>query len=284
MQILRNKNELRAWVSMQRMERNTIAFVPTMGALHDGHLSLVRLGQQKCTRCIASIFVNPKQFGKGEDFESYPRPLEKDIAALETTRVSALYLPDALEMYPEPFHTVVSVSPMKSILEGEFRPHFFDGVATVVTKLLLQLLPDVALFGEKDYQQLQIIKTMVKDLDIPVQIFGGPTLRESDGLAMASRNVYLSAEERKKAPALYQALEYCRLEIMKQSKPVFEILEAGKKKIAEAGFDSVDYLEYRDSESLDTITSPDKPGRLLAAARLGKTRLIDNIAVERVMP
>ncbi len=279
MQILRSKNELRAWIGFQRSERNTIAFVPTMGALHEGHLSLVRLGQQKCTRTLASIFVNPKQFAPHEDFDKYPRPIEADIAKLESIRTSALYLPTPEEMYPDSFHTVVSVGGLNRILEGEFRPHFFDGVATVVSKLLLQALPDVALFGEKDYQQLLIIKTMVRDLDIPVQVVGGQTLREPDGLAMASRNVYLSADDRKKAAALYQTLEYCRLEIAKRQTPVSEILQDAEAQLVKSGFASIDYLEYRDAVTLEPVSSQATPARLLAAARIGNTRLIDNIAV-----
>lgn len=279
MHILRTKNELRAWVSLIRAERKTISFVPTMGALHDGHLSLVRLGTQRCHHALVSIFVNPSQFAPHEDFDAYPRTLEEDLKQCEKAGATAVYAPGKEDVYPEGFQTQVSVSKLKLPLEGVFRPHFFDGVATVVTKLLLQVLPDIAIFGEKDYQQLQVIYKLVEDLDIPVTILGAPTVRESDGLAMSSRNRYLSASDRTKAAALYQVLGQARKEIFDGKDSFSAILERAKENLKKAGFTAIDYVECCDAKTLETATSLGKPLRILAAAKLGNTRLIDNIAV-----
>ena len=279
MQILRNKNALRSWIAIMRSQRKSVAFVPTMGALHEGHLSLVKLGQQKCSLTIASIFVNPKQFGANEDLDKYPRTEAEDLKRLEEIKTSAVYIPTVEDIYPDGFSTQVSVGHMSKILCGVTRPVFFDGVATVVSKLLMQVLPDVALFGEKDYQQLQVIKRMVEDLDIPVTIESCATLREADGLAMSSRNRYLSASDRAIAPKLFGIMNQCRLRMLEANTAFDVILNVAKAEIITLGFDKVDYLECVDAKTLAPVVDLKSPARLLVAAYLGETRLIDNIAV-----
>ncbi len=278
MQIIRTRKALREWTGLEREEGQTVALIPTMGALHEGHLSLVEIGRRFCTRAVVSIFVNPTQFGPGEDFEKYPRTEEGDLAALEKIDADAVYMPAVQEIYPEGFATTVSVEGIGAELEGQSRPGHFDGVATVVAKLLLQCLPEVAVFGEKDYQQLHIIRRVAADLDIPVAIMGGPIVREADGLAMSSRNRYLSKEERATAPKLHAILQDMA-RIIREGKSIEAALESGKKALSEAGF-QVDYLELRDAETLQSMSVLTVPGRLLAAARLGVTRLIDNVSVE----
>jgi pantoate--beta-alanine ligase len=249
-----------------------------MGALHAGHLSLVRLARRRARRCIVSIYVNPSQFAPGEDFLSYPRDLEADRAALAGMGVDLIWAPPTETMYPDGFALrVVPGGPASAGLEDKFRPHFFGGVATVVTKLLLQCQPDIAVFGEKDYQQLKVIAALARDLDLPVKIVGGPTVRERDGLAMSSRNAYLSAGEREQAGLLYRVLTDCADKIARGVEPALAI-EQGRAALTQAGF-IVDYLAARHAETLQAI-SPRKDGpiRLLAAARLGRTRLIDNVA------
>ncbi len=268
------RSQVRAW----RAERLRIAMVPTMGALHEGHLSLCRLALAHAERLIVSIFVNPKQFAPTEDLAAYPRPFEADIAKLTEIGAHAVFAPSVLEMYPPNFSTVVHVGGVSDGLCATARPTHFDGVSTIVTKLLLQCLPDAAVFGEKDYQQLQIIKRLVRDLDILVEILPGPTLREADGLAMSSRNAYLTHNERGIAPELYRTLQ-STAEAMGAGLGVSEALEQGIAKLKSAGFDPVEYLELRDAESLEPMSAPNRPARLLVAARLGKARLIDNIAV-----
>lgn len=279
MQILRSKNALRAWIAIMRSQRRSVAFIPTMGALHEGHLSLVKLGQQRCSLTVASIFVNPKQFGPSEDLGKYPRTEAEDMKMLEAIKTSAVYMPTVQDMYPEGYASTVSVGPISKVLEGVHRPQFFDGVATVVSKLLLQVLPDVALFGEKDYQQLQVIQQLVRDLDIPVAIESGPTIRESDGLAMSSRNRYLSEKERAVAPKLHEIMSRCRLALRDGKRPFATILEESRQGIVSAGFTKLDYLECCNAVTLHPATDLKSPVRLLAAAFLGNTRLIDNIAV-----
>jgi pantoate--beta-alanine ligase len=276
--ILRSVAALREQVAVWRKAGLRIAFVPTMGALHDGHLSLVKAGLAEADRVLVSIFVNPTQFGPNEDFAAYPRTEEADVAKLRSAGANAVYAPSVEEMYPQGASTSVHVAGVSDGLCGTFRPGHFDGVATVVSKLLNQAQPDVALFGEKDFQQLQVIRRLVRDLDLPVVIRGVATLREADGLAMSSRNAYLSPIERATAPALHRVLSdaAARLQGGAEAAPV---LREGIEAIIEAGFGSVDYLELRAAEDLAPLERLDRPARLIVAARLGRARLIDNIPV-----
>lgn len=255
-----------------------VALIPTMGALHAGHMALVTRALAIADRVVASVFVNPTQFGPNEDFQAYPRRESDDARLLMKTGAHGLYAPSVEEMYPAGFATSVTVAGPSAGLCGDFRPGHFSGVATVVSKLLLQSGVDVALFGEKDYQQLQVIRRLVRDLDIPVEIEGVPTVRESDGLAMSSRNAYLTAEERVIAPALHRTLAAIA-EKVAAGRPIAEQEDWGKAQLLSAGFRSVDYLSVRDAESLGSIERLDGPARLLAAAHLGKARLIDNVPV-----
>lgn len=270
--------ELRARLADWRAKGQSIGLVPTMGALHEGHLSLVRAAQKVVNKVVVSIFVNPTQFGPNEDLAAYPRREEEDRAKLASVGAALAFVPTAEEMYPRGFSTAISVSGVSEGLCGASRPGHFSGVATVVSKLLLQVAPDVAAFGEKDYQQLQVIRRLVRDLDIPVTILPVPTVREDDGLAMSSRNAYLSAEERAAAPALYRALKDAAAAI-EGGMAVDEALAAGRQAILSAGFASIDYLELRAADGLAPMDTTGRPGRLLVAARLGRTRLIDNVAV-----
>jgi pantoate--beta-alanine ligase len=276
-QILRTLPAVRRWRAGQRGQ--SVAMVPTMGALHDGHLTLVRYARRKCDRVVVSIFVNPAQFAPHEDFGSYPRTWDADLAALKALKVDAVWAPNVATMYPEGFATkIVPGGPALAGLEDKFRPHFFGGVCTVVAKLLLQVQPDIATFGEKDYQQLKVVTAMARDLDITTRIAGVPTVREKDGLAMSSRNAYLSPEERAAAPTLNRVLKACAMRL-KKGQAFAQTLIEGEAEIEQAGF-AVDYLEARHAETLERITSiKDGPVRLLVAAKIGRTRLIDNIAV-----
>lgn len=276
--IARDVSSLRAQIAAWRAQGQRVGLVPTMGALHEGHLSLVRAAKEKCDRAVATLFVNPKQFAPHEDFERYPRDEAGDGAMLASAGCDLLYAPERAAMYPEGFSTSVIVSAVSTPLEGEFRPHFFGGVATVVTKLLLQALPDAAFFGEKDYQQLQVIKRMARDLDIPVDIEGCATVRESDGLAMSSRNAYLSADERRVAARL-NLIMHDAIKAVRAGEPVAAAEAEAARHIIAAGFTSVDYLAIRDAETLTPISDLARPARILAAAWLGKTRLIDNMAL-----
>jgi pantoate--beta-alanine ligase len=277
--VLREVAALRRNVAVWRKACERIALVPTMGALHEGHLSLVRQGKELADRVVATIFVNPTQFGPNEDLAKYPRQEEKDIALLTSVGCDLLFAPTVAEMYPEGFSTTVTVAGVSSGLCGAVRPVHFAGVATVVTKLLLQAQPDLAIFGEKDYQQLQVIKRLTRDLDIPVEILGGATVREADGLALSSRNAYLKPEERKIAPALHQAMQKAARAVL-AGEPTATASEQAVKEVLAAGFASVDYMEFRDAETLAPAERQgQRPLRLIAAARLGATRLIDNIAV-----
>jgi pantoate--beta-alanine ligase len=273
---VRTVKDLRARVKAWRQAGETVGLVPTMGALHEGHLSLVRQSRAVTDHTITTLFVNPKQFGENEDFSVYPRDETADAIKLADEGADLLFAPEAVEMYPRGSVTEVHVPGIGDLLEGEFRPGFFTGVATVVSKLLLQALPDVAIFGEKDYQQLQVIIRMAADMDIPVRIEGAPTVREADGLAMSSRNEYLSAEERKQAPELYQVLT-AMAEKIAGGDAIAEIEAAGRDHLLNAGFRQVDYLSVRDAASLSADLGS-APRRILAAAWMGKTRLIDNIA------
>jgi pantoate--beta-alanine ligase len=278
-QVLRTISALRAWAARARAKDETVALVPTMGALHAGHLGLVRLAKRKASRVVVSIFVNPAQFAPNEDFSSYPRTWGADLAALSQLKVDAIWAPSVATMYPEGFAIRIEPGgPAVAGLEDKFRPHFFGGVCTVVAKLLLQVTPDFATFGEKDYQQLKVVTAMARDLDLPTEIVGLPTVREKDGLAMSSRNAYLSADERATAPTLHRVLKECAVQI-KERRPMVDVLAVGRAKIEREGF-VVDYLEARHAETLVPITDlKNGPIRLLVAARLGRTRLIDNVGV-----
>jgi pantoate--beta-alanine ligase len=247
-----------------------------MGAIHAGHLALVAAARGDNGRVVASLFVNPKQFGPSEDFSAYPRDETADLTAFETAGVDLVFTPGVAEMYPPGFSTSIRVGGVSEGLDGAFRPGHFEGVATVVCKLLLQCLPDVAYFGEKDYQQLLVVRRMARDLDIPTRIAGVPTVREADGLALSSRNVYLSAEERRTAPLLHRVLREVAAEIAARPDAVGAALDRGLATLRAGGF-MVEYLELRDAA--DLAPAGLAPSRLLAAARLGRTRLIDNIPV-----
>ncbi len=278
-QVLRTLSAMRTWTARARGKGETVALVPTMGALHAGHLALVRLAKRRADRVIVSIFVNPAQFAPNEDFSSYPRTWDADAAALSELSVDAIWAPSVATMYPDGFATkLVPGGPALAGLEDKFRPHFFGGVCTVVAKLLLQVAPDFATFGEKDYQQLKVVTAMARDLDIPTKIVGLPTVREKDGLAMSSRNAYLSANERAAAPTLHRVLKQCAAGL-KAGQSLAATLDEGTAQIESVGF-AVDYLEARHAETLAKIaTLADGPARLLVAAKLGRTRLIDNIGV-----
>jgi pantoate--beta-alanine ligase len=271
--------ELRQAVQTLRKHGRRIALVPTMGALHEGHMSLIRAARQLADAVCVSIFVNPTQFGPNEDFDAYPRPMREDCALLEGAGVELLFAPSVREMYPDGFVTSVHVAGLTDCLCGADRPRHFDGVATVVTKLLLQTLPDVAMFGEKDFQQLLVVTRLARDLDIPTRIQGCPTWREEDGLALSSRNKYLSAEQREIAPALHQALREVAGHF-RAGEPIAPHTAGATAALLEHGFASVDYLEVRDAETLALLTQVDgRPARVFAAARLGPVRLIDHLAI-----
>jgi pantoate--beta-alanine ligase len=262
-----------------RARKATIALVPTMGALHDGHVSLVRLARRRASRVVVSIFVNPAQFAPTEDFGSYPRTWKSDLGKLAAEDVDLVWNPDVKTMYPEGFATrIVPEGPATADLEDRFRPHFFGGVATVVGKLFTQVRPDFAMFGEKDFQQLRVVARMAGDLDLGVKVMGSRTVRERDGLAMSSRNVYLSPEQRLKAPTLYRAMKESARRL-RAGDDVEAAMAGGAEIIAAAGF-ALDYFELRHAETLARVGSlKDGPARILVAAKLGNTRLIDNVAV-----
>jgi pantoate--beta-alanine ligase len=274
----RTVKALRRTVAGWRGAGDKIALVPTMGALHEGHLALVRLGRERADRVVVSVFVNPTQFAPNEDFSAYPRTLKDDSRKLRGL-ADLVFTPSVDEMYPDGSATTVSLTgPAAVALEDRFRPTHFHGVATVVAKLLIQAMPDVAIFGEKDFQQLKVVTRMARDLHLPVRIVGGATVREPDGLALSSRNRYLSPDERARAPELYRALRNCA-EAIRAGANLAETVAETREALASAGF-AVDYVEARHAETLAPIASPaDGPIRLLAAARLGPTRLIDNIPV-----
>lgn len=279
MQTIRELSALRAAVSALRAAGGRVALVPTMGALHAGHLALVAEARRRADAVVASIFVNPKQFGPNEDLAAYPRRELADARMLEDAGCSLLWLPPVEQMYPEGFGTNVSVAGLGDMLDGRARPGHFDGVATVVTKLLNQVSPDIALFGEKDYQQLTIIRRLVADLDLGIEIVGIPTQRDADGVALSSRNAYLSDEDRRIARMLPRALGDAARSIQR-GEDVVSVLEAAVRRLQSAGFDSVDYVELRTADTLEAVERLAGAARLLAAARIGSTRLIDNVAVE----
>ncbi|HKX10091.1 MAG TPA: pantoate--beta-alanine ligase [Stellaceae bacterium] len=275
---VRTVSELRRVVSGWRSAGERVALVPTMGALHRGHLALVERGRTFCPRVVASLFVNPTQFGANEDFSRYPRDEARDAALLAGAKCDLLYAPDVAEMYPGGFAASVDPGPIAERQCGPFRPGHFAGVATVVSKLLLQSQADVALFGEKDFQQLQVIRRVARDLDIPVAVEGVPTVRESDGLALSSRNVYLTPGQRAVAPALYRTLAEMARRI-EAGEGIAEVSAAGLETVRAAGFTSIDYIDVADAETLRPLERLDRPGRILCAVWLGKTRLIDNVGV-----
>jgi pantoate--beta-alanine ligase len=277
--LIRTLPALKRAIEDFRRERRTTALVPTMGALHAGHLALVRSAQRRADRVIVSIFVNPTQFAPHEDLQAYPRTLATDLADLSKASVDLVWAPDTKTMYPEGFATRIVPSGTASAgLEDRFRPHFFAGVATVVAKLLIQCEPDIAMFGEKDYQQLKVVTQLVRDLGLKSRIVGVPTVREKDGLALSSRNRYLSESERQIAPVLHKVLKDSAAKIA-AGKSIADVLNEGSAVITDAGF-VLDYLEARHAATLAPVsTRKDGPIRLLVAGRIGKTRLIDNLAV-----
>lgn len=283
--VARTRDELRGRMKRWRKTGARIGFVPTMGALHEGHLSLVRTALAHCDRVVASIYVNPQQFAPGEDFESYPRSEANDLEILTAIGCDLAYCPQTSEMYPEGSVTTVHVEELSDLLDGVHRPHFFYGVTTVVARLFTHVAPDVAVFGDKDFQQLQIIKRMVRDLGFVIEVIGGEIIREPDGLAMSSRNAYLSPDERRIASALFAALHRAgkRIGI---GVPVSEACAEARAYLTASGMSSIDYIEAVDPATL--VSFPDTPaetgleGRLLGAVWLGKTRLIDNLSFSRV--
>ena len=279
MEVVRTIAELRQHTSRWRIAGQTIGLIPTMGALHKGHLSLIKLAQGKCDRVIATIFVNPRQFLPNEDFDEYPRNEESDIQKLIEMGVDLLFAPKAPEMYQPDASTTVVISKLTDCLCATSRPGFFDGVGTVVTKLLIQALPDLAIFGEKDYQQLLVIKRLTRDLDIPVEIIGAPTIREADGLAVSSRNVYLSQTNRETASKVFEILKKTATAIALRNDVLAACKEARKELIL-AGLSEIDYFEARHSKTLELIQNFENNGRLFAAVWLGSTRLIDNLEIK----
>jgi pantoate--beta-alanine ligase len=277
--VIRALPALKRAIADFRARHCKIALVPTMGALHAGHLALVRAAQRRADRVIVSIFVNPTQFAPHEDLNTYPQTFDADLAALAALKTDLVWAPSVAAMYPAGFATrIVPEGPAGAGLEDAFRPHFFTGVATVVAKLLIQCEPDIAMFGEKDYQQLKVVTQLARDLDLKTRIIGVPIVREADGLALSSRNRYLAPEERAKAPTLHRVLGECAAGIA-AGKPIEAVLDQGRAAIAAAGF-ALDYLEARDARTLAPIAALKAgPIRLLVAARIGTTRLIDNVAV-----
>lgn len=277
--IERTLSGLRAQTAIWRKAGETIGVVPTMGALHQGHLSLARAAREKCDRVIVTIFVNPKQFNDPDDLKNYPRTEEDDARKLESIGVDLIYVPDPDQIYPDGFATNVSVAGLTDMLCGAARPGHFDGVATVVSKLFIQTSADFAFFGEKDYQQLQIVRRMAADLDLAVEVVGCPTIREEDGLAMSSRNLLLSDRSRIHAPVLAEVMHDIRDQLL-QGAAMSDLLDDAKARILGAGFNDIDYLELRDGVDLSLLEQAKPDARLFAAAWLAGVRLIDNIAVD----
>ena len=277
---LRSVAALRARVGVWRNAGLSVGLVPTMGGLHAGHLALIQAAKAASDRVVVSLFVNPRQFGPTEDLACYPADEASDLRALQAAGVAAAFAPTVAEMYPDGFSTTIAVAGLSDGLDGAFRPGHFDGVATVVAKLLTQCLPDAAWFGEKDYQQLLVVRRMVRDLDLPVRIVGHPTVREADGLALSSRNAYLDADQRRIAPALHRAIADVVRRVSDGAADCGAECEKARAAILAAGFASVDYVAVCDAETLAPMERVTRPARVLAAARLGKARLIDNLPVE----
>ena len=277
-EIIRTLVELRSKVAGWKAAGESVAVVPTMGALHQGHLSLVRAAKEACDRVIVTIFINPKQFNNPEDYKNYPRTEEEDARKLIALKADVVYVPDGEQMYPNGFATTVSVEGITQGLCGAHRAGHFDGVATIVTKLFTQTQADKAFFGEKDYQQLQVVTRLARDLDLPIEVIGCPTIREEDGLAMSSRNLLLSDRARTWAPELHRAMEEMA-EGLLAGGDLETLRAAAVSRVERAGFTQVEYLDLRSADQLELMTTPDRPARLLAAAWLAGVRLIDNIAV-----
>ncbi|MCG8595280.1 MAG: pantoate--beta-alanine ligase [Kiloniellales bacterium] len=276
---LRRIAELREAVAGWRRAGESVGIVPTMGALHEGHLALVRRARDHCDRVVTTIFVNPIQFNRPDDLSAYPRDEARDAAKLAALSVDLLFAPPVEEVYPEGYQTRVSVPGLSDCLCGAVRPGHMEGVATVVAKLLLQSLPDRAYFGEKDYQQLLVVRRMVRDLDIPVRIEAVATVREADGLALSSRNLLLTSAQRTQAPALFRVLQALAARLEGGAVPAQDVLEQGRAELAAAGFEPIDYLELRGAESLEPLDRAERPARLFVAAWLGAVRLIDNLEI-----
>lgn len=278
LEVIHQASDLQRKVAHWRARGETIALVPTMGALHEGHLSLVAEARARARRVVVSVFVNPTQFAPGGDFAAYPRDFERDAKMLRAVAVDVAFHPPVEELYPQGFTTVIDVGgPARAGLEDKFRPTHFAGVATIVAKLLILANPDVAVFGEKDYQQLVVVRRLVRDLGLPVEIAAGATFRCGDGLAMSSRDAYLSASERWRAPILHRIL-LATADRIASGKIKEDALDSGRAQIRDSGFD-LDYLELRDAQTLAETMAPAHDQRLLVAARLGRTRLIDNCPV-----
>lgn len=277
-EIIRTLVDLRSKVAGWKAAGESVAVVPTMGALHQGHLSLVRAAKEACDRVIVTIFINPKQFNNPEDYKNYPRTEEEDARKLIALKADVVYVPDGDQMYPNGFATTVSVEGITQGLCGAHRAGHFDGVATIVTKLFTQTQADKAFFGEKDYQQLQVVTRLARDLDLPIEVIGCPTIREEDGLAMSSRNLLLSDRARTWAPELHRAMEEMS-EGLLAGGDLETLRAAAVSRVERAGFTQVEYLDLRSADQLELMTTPDRPARLLAAAWLAGVRLIDNIAV-----
>lgn len=276
--IVRTRAALREMTHGWQRAGERIGVVPTMGALHDGHLSLVARAKEMSDRVIVTIFVNPKQFNNPEDLENYPRTEHEDARKLERFAIDAIYVPDGPQMYPDGFATTVSVEGLTDVLCGAHRPGHFDGVATVVTKLFTQTSADFAFFGEKDFQQLQVVRRMARDLDLGVEVVGCPTIREMDGLAMSSRNLLLSDQARSRAAALNEVMEEMA-DGLQAGRAMDDLLPGARARLAAAGFGDIDYLELRTNETLRLIQRAEAPARLFAAAWMAGVRLIDNIDV-----
>lgn len=276
--IVRRTEDLRAAIASWRQAGQQVGLVPTMGALHDGHMALVRQAKADCDRVVVSLFVNPRQFDAAADLQRYPRDMAGDSALLAAAGVDLLFAPETSEMYPEGFATTVSVAGLTDCLCAKARPGHMAGVATVVTKLLLQAWPDAAYFGEKDYQQLLVVRRLARDLCLPVRIVAVPVVREADGLALSSRNVFLTPEQRRQAPALYRVLQTVAGRLIAGGDTAKELAWA-RNALLSAGFDKVDYVDLRRGDTLAPLAYAEPPARLFAAAWLGQTRLIDNVPV-----
>lgn len=278
MQIIRDLADLSPALSELRGAGERIGLVPTMGALHAGHMALVTEARRQADKVVATIFVNPLQFGANEDLDRYPRREAEDAAMLEAAGCDLIWLPTAAQLYPAGFATNISVSGISELWDGAARPGHFDGVATVVTKLLIAVTPNVALFGEKDYQQLAVIRRLVADLGLAIDVVGVPIVRDADGLALSSRNTYLTPDERRRAVVMPQSLIAAR-DAIRSGQTVGEVLADARASLEAAGFTGIDYVALCDAATLEAIDTLDRPARLAAAARMGTTRLIDNLAV-----
>ncbi|MCE7887621.1 MAG: pantoate--beta-alanine ligase [Alphaproteobacteria bacterium PRO2] len=277
--VARSYAELEKSIGEWKKEKRRIAFVPTMGALHEGHMSLVKIGLDNANKCAASIFVNPSQFAPHEDFSAYPREEESDLEKLKEAGVHLVYIPQEKEIYPTGPVADLRAGPASTGLESEFRPHFFNGVVSVVARLFDQVMPDVAVFGEKDYQQLCVIREMVREMNSPIEVMSGPIIRDSEGLALSSRNAYLSETELKIARRLNKTLFALAAKLREFPTEAYDLVSSGVSRLQEAGFDKIDYVELREADTLRPLTKLSGSARLLAAAHIGKTRLIDNVAV-----